>query len=408
MKIWLIGAYGIVSTTAMVGAKAIEGGHLEETTGLVSELPSFDEVRKSAPLNFDFGGHDIRELPSVYSAALEHWEFTRHFDRRVLDAVSEDLKKIKASKGTAINCGGGIEELSNPLGQSSYYEHQPTEIRTLEKDGLTLREIADRLTDDIKKFSDERTVVINVASTEPLIKYVPEYHQTIDGFETIVDEDKREYVSASMLYAYAALRNKLPYANFTPSVGSTIPALKQLAEEMKVPHAGSDGKTGETLLKTTLAPMFLYRNLNVLGWMGYNILGDYDGMVLSHTENRQSKLESKDRVLEKVLGYSPYTITDIGYFPSLVDNKTAFDFIHFKGFLGTKMKIYLVWDAIDAIVAAPLVLDLARFLLFAKDRGCKGVVESLAFFFKNPMGTDTINTHAQYDVLMEWYSNLVK
>jgi myo-inositol-1-phosphate synthase len=142
--------------------------------------------------------------------------------------------------------------------------------------------------------------------------------------------------------------------------------------------------------------------------MSYNILGDYDGKVLSHRENKESKVISKDRVLEKIMGYSPYTITEIEYFPSLVDNKTAFDFIHFEGFLGTKMKFYFIWDGIDAIVAAPLILDIARFLLFAKKKGVSGVVKEMAFFFKSPMETDVVNTHEQFVMLKEWFEKLAE
>lgn len=219
----------------------------------------------------------------------------------------------------------------------------------------------------------------------------------------MIDEDKKDYASASMLYAYVALKNKIPYANFTPSVGSSLPALKKLALENGVPHAGNDGKTGETVIKTTLAPLFVYRNLQVVGWMSYNILGDYDGKVLSALDNKESKVLSKDRVLEKILGYNPYSITEIQYFPSLVDNKTAFDFIHFKGFLGKLMKFYFIWDAVDAIVAAPLVLDIARFLLFAKKKKMKGVIKELSFFFKSPMDCETINTHEQFEMLKRWF-----
>ncbi len=206
-----------------------------------------------------------------------------------------------------------------------------------------------------------------------------------------------------MLYAYAALKNRLPYGNFTPSVGTNIPALKELAIENKVPHAGNDGKTGETLVKTTLAPMFAYRNLEVVGWMSYNILGDLDGLVLSFKENKESKVISKDKVLEKIFGYSPYSITQIEYFPSLVDNKTAFDFIHFKGFMGKLMKFYFIWDAIDAIVAAPLIIDIARFLIFAKKKGMYGVIKELGFFFKSPMDTNEVNTHKQFEILVNWF-----
>ncbi len=391
MKIWLIGAYGIVSTTAMVGGKALEKGIVEKT-GLVSELPWFEGIEKYAPLKFEFSGHDIRPLNNAYEAALEHWELNRHYERSILDSVRGELEKIKAEKGTAINCGSGIEELGK--------------IETLEGSGLTLSEIVENITDGIKKFADEDTVVINIASTEPLPKKSEKYHSTLDGFEKMIEDDAKEYATASMLYAYSALKLGLPYGNFTPSVGSSIPALKELAIEKKVPHAGNDGKTGETLVKTTLAPMFLYRNLKIIGWMSYNILGDLDGKVLSHRDNKESKVVSKDRVLEKVLGYSPYSITEIQFFPSLVDNKTAFDFIHFQGFLGTKMKFYFIWDGIDAIVAAPLVLDIARFLLFAKKKGIYGVVKELGFFFKSPMDSDIVNTHEQFEILKKWFSEL--
>lgn len=390
MKIWLIGAYGIVSSTAIAGGKAIEKG-ATSTTGLVSELPHFEGLDKSAPLKFDFGGHEIRSVSNAYQATLEHIKLNRHFDRDLLEDVREELEQITTATGTALNCGTGIEEFKD--------------VKTLESEGLTLKEITDRLIEDMKKFSDEETVVINAASTEPLSKANDVYHSSIDGFETMLEENEKEYVNASMLYAYAAIKLGLPYANFTPSSGSNIPALKELAEE-KAPHAGSDGKTGETLVKTTLAPMFLYRNLKVAGWMGYNILGDDDGKVLAHKDNKESKVESKDKVLEKILGYSPFSITEIDFFPSLLDNKTAFDFIHFEGFLDSKMKFYFIWDAIDAIVAAPLIIDLARFLLYAKKKDVTGVVKELGFFFKNPMETNVVNTHQQFEDLKNWYLNL--
>jgi len=271
-----------------------------------------------------------------------------------------DLENIRARKGTALNCGEGVLQELKP-------------IEALENEGLTLEEIVGRIEKDLLEFADDETVAVNVASTEPVIPFDKETHGSLNGFEKAIKE---------------------------------IPALKELAEKNSVPHAGNDGKTGETLVKTTLAPMFSYRNLKVLGWMGYNILGDLDGKVLSHEQNKRSKVESKDKVIGKILGYYPYTITEISYFPSLQDNKTAFDFIHYQGFLGAKMKFYFIWDAIDAIVASPLVLDIARFLNFAKKKGVKGVVRELSFFFKSPMDTDIYNTHKQFSDLKEWYEVL--
>jgi len=393
MKLWLFGIYGIVGSTAIVGEKAIRKG-LSDTTGLVSELPEFKKLEDYAPLEFEFGGHDIRSLDkNLYQIVEEHWELNHHFDYRILLNLKGELEKIRAKKGTALNCGEGVLEELKPL-------------QTLEDENLTFKEIVERLEKDLLEFADSETVAINVASTEPTLEFDPEYHSTLEGFERAISENRKDKVSASMLYAYISLKNGIPFANFTPSVGSNIPALKELALKVGVPHAGNDGKTGETLVKTTLAPMFAYRNLKVLGWMGYNILGDLDGKVLAHEQNKRSKIVSKDKVVGAILGYYPYTITEINYFPSLQDNKTAFDFIHFQGFLGTKMKFYFIWDAIDAIVAAPLVLDIARFLLFAKKRGVKGVVKELAFFFKSPMDIDEYNTHRQFEVLKEWFKNL--
>ncbi len=392
MKLWLFGIYGIVGSTAIVGERAIRKG-LTDTTGLVSELPHFERLKDFAPLEFEFGGHEVRALDkNLYEVVLEHWELNGHFDYRILLSLKEELRPIRAKKGTALNCGEGVREELKPRG--------------LEDEGLTLKEIVQRLEEDLSEFADENTVAVNVASTEPPIPFDPEYHSTPEGFERAIEEDKKDKVSASMLYAYVCLKNGIPFANFTPSVASDLPALKELAQRVGVPHAGNDGKTGETLVKTTLAPMFAYRNLKVLGWMGYNILGDLDGKVLAHEQNKRSKIVSKDKVVGKILGYYPYTITEINYFPSLQDNKTAFDFIHFEGFLGTKMKFYFIWDAIDAIVAAPLVLDIARFLLFTKKKGLKGVVRELAFFFKSPMETDEYNTHRQFEILKRWFKEL--
>ena len=393
MKLWLFGIYGIVGSTAIVGEKAIKKG-LSDTTGLVSELPPFEKLKDYAPLEFEFGGHDIRSLDkNLYQIVEEHWELNNHFDYRILLKLKEDLEGIRAKKGTALNCGEGVLEELKPL-------------QTLEEEGLTLKEIVERLERDLLEFDDGETVAINVSSTEPTLQFDGEFHSTLKGFERAIEEDRKDKVSASMLYAYVSLKNGIPFANFTPSVASSLPALKELAEKVGVPHAGNDGKTGETLVKTTLAPMFAYRNLKVLGWMGYNILGDLDGKVLAHEQNKRSKIVSKDKVVGKILGYYPYTITEINFFPSLQDNKTAFDFIHYQGFLGTKMKFYFIWDAVDAIVAAPLVLDIARFLLLAKKKGLKGVIKELAFFFKSPMDTEEYNTHRQFEILKRWFEEL--
>jgi myo-inositol-1-phosphate synthase len=198
-------------------------------------------------------------------------------------------------------------------------------------------------------------------------------------------------VTPSILYAYV---------NFTPSVGIAVPALQELAANHYVPFYGRDGKTGETLVKTALALMFRARNLEVLSWEGFNILGGGDGRVLADPGNKRSKLRSKAGALGKALGYEPHTSIGIEYVPSLGNWKTARDFVHFRGFLGTKMSLQF-WQGCDSILAAPLVLDLVRLTEFAQRQGDAGPMTHLACFFKDSLGvsarllTDYVSRHAK-------------
>jgi myo-inositol-1-phosphate synthase len=165
---------------------------------------------------------------------------------------------------------------------------------------------------------------------------------------------------------------------------------------------GNDGKTGETLVKSALAPMFSYRSLKVLSWEGFNILGNMDGRVLDNPLNKAAKIQTKDQVLSKILGYSPHSRVHIDYVPSLDDQKTAWDFIHFQGFLGARMSLQFTWQGYDSILAAPLVLDLARLAELAVRRGESGLMPHLASYFKAPLGVDAFGLHEQYGMLAEY------
>ncbi len=211
---------------------------------------------------------------------------------------------------------------------------------------------------------------------------------------------------ASSLYAWAALDLDLPYINFTPSLGASIPVLHQMALERKTPYAGKDGKTGETLLKTVLAPMFAYRNLHVMSWVGHNIFGNRDGLVLDDPANKASKVRTKDRVITQVLGYKPQSLVSIEYIPSLDDWKTAWDHIHFQGFLGVKMVMQFTWQGCDSILAAPLVLDLARLTLLAQRRGEVGPLRHLASFFKSPIDVEEHDFFRQFRMLEEYVAKV--
>ena len=390
--IWLLGAYGAVATTTLTGLAAIKAGAAPRVqAGIVTESPECDPIRNKFPLeDIKLGGSEVRFLDrNAFQASEKIWEENYHFQRQYLDAAKNELSKINAKKGTAINCGPGVDALGNR--------------ETLEADGLSLSEIVGTLMKDFESFKNKcgEVCVMNTASTEPHITLTEE-HQTLDAFEGLIDENKTEKVTASMLYAYAAMKQKIPYGNFTPSHGATVPALRELAVREQVPHYGDDGKTGETLMKTTLAPMFKMRNLKILGWAGFNILGDDDGVTLSKDANKESKIESKDKAISSSIGYSPFSITEIKYFPPLVDHKVAWDYISYRGFLGTKMALQFTWHGIDSILAAPLAIDIARSLMFAKSRGEYGAIHELAFFFKHPIDDIIGNTFIQYNMYMDW------
>jgi myo-inositol-1-phosphate synthase len=207
---------------------------------------------------------------------------------------------------------------------------------------------------------------------------------------------------ASSLYAIAALDLGLPYINFTPSLGASPAAIGELAELRATCHAGQDGKTGETLLKSVLAPMFAARNLEVLSWVGHNIFGNLDGLVLDDPANKAAKIKDKDRLVGEILGYDPQTLVSIEYIRSLGDWKTAWDHIHFRGFLGTPMTLQFIWQGCDSLLAAPLVLDLVRLVELSHRNGETGVLSHLGSFFKRPLGLAEHDFSRQFTLLNEW------
>jgi myo-inositol-1-phosphate synthase len=204
------------------------------------------------------------------------------------------------------------------------------------------------------------------------------------------------------LYAIAALDLGMAYLNFTPSLGASPPAIQELALLRDTCHAGQDGKTGETLLKSVLAPMFAARNLEVMSWVGHNILGNMDGQALADPVNKMAKIKGKDGLLGEILGYEPQSHVSIEFIRSLGDWKTAWDHIHFRGFMGTPMVLQFTWQGCDSLLAAPLVLDLVRFIELAARHGETGVLSHLSSFFKRPIGTDEHDFSRQFEALRQW------
>jgi len=262
-------------------------------------------------------------------------------------------------------------------------------------------ESAQRVASDLTSFREEQgldhVVVVNVASTEASSAPHPAHAEL-----TLLDEALEQGLDVlppTALYAYAAFQAGCSFVDFTPSTGARLPALEQLAEQRGVPHAGRDGKTGETLMKSALAPMFVTRNLHVRSWSGTNLLGGGDGAALANPDRLASKLESKQRLLASILGYEPDAPLHIDYVPDLGEWKTSWDHVSFEGFLGTRMRMQFTWEGCDSALAAPLVLDLARLVAAAALAGQQGGLDALAFFFKDPWGVDEHRLDPQFQRL---------
>jgi myo-inositol-1-phosphate synthase len=394
LGVWMVGALGGIGTTLVVGARALARG-LTPDTGLITTRPEFGPLELVPVQDIVFGGHEVR-LSNYWDSACEIARQSRSIDIELLQQLKNDLLDISEAlkPGTSLNSGAAIDALvTNPVARHD--------------DGL--RSIVQRIQSDIRAFrareSVDRVVVVNLASTEPDLP-VAESLVAPEEFERLLDAGDPTRIRPSMLYAYAAFQEGCAYINFTPSTAALSPVMQAVGDAAGVPYMGSDGKTGETLVKSALAPMFKYRNLKVLSWQGYNMLGDRDGRVLAHPENLASKVRSKDSVLSSILGYPVHTHVGIDYVESLNDLKTAWDFIHFEGFLGHRMTMQFTWQGCDSILAAPLVLDMVRLADLAVRRGEKGPMTQLAPFFKAPLGTPQHDLHRQFHGMMDYLRRL--
>lgn len=387
--LWLIGALGGVSSTAVLGISAL-ARKLSDTTSLVTATPMFEGLDLDGFDQFVIGGHDIRRGNYVQSVRELH-ERSNVFHEALIQACAPDLDKWSANvrPGTVLGAGPTISKLADM-----------PEVQRVS----TPREAIERIQSDLREFREkhklDQVVVANVSSTEPPFD-LDERYDTIARFRAAL-EAKGASIPASALYAWASVDLGIPYINFTPSLGASFPAAIDLAQERGASVSGKDGKTGETLMKTVLAPMFAHRNLKILSWVGHNIFGNRDGVVLDDPTNKASKIQTKDRVISSIVGYKPQTHVSIEYIPSLDDWKTAWDHIHFQGFLGTKMILQFLWQGCDSLLAAPLLLDIVRLTLLSQRRGEAGVLKHLACFFKSPMGTEEHDFFKQMEMLADY------
>ena len=340
--VWFVGARGSVATTAVAGCAAVTAG-LHPPTGMVTETAPFAEAHLPALSSLVFGGHDTASCPLPKRAeALTAAGVLPHGLPAAVEAELSAAEREIRPGGPGPGDARGDEEL--------------------------IAAFAADIADFGRRTGVARTVVVNVSSTEP---------------EPAPDAVR---LPASSLYAAAAIRAGCGYVNFTPSTGLRTTALTAAAAAAGLPHAGRDGKTGQTLLRSVLAPMFMQRALTVRAWSGTNLLGGGDGAVLADPAAAAAKNAGKERVLADTLGEAPEGEVHIDDVPALGDWKTAWDHIAFDGFLGSRMILQTIWQGCDSALAAPLVLDLARLVARAHETGLSGPLPELGFYFKDPDG----------------------
>ncbi len=380
----LLPGLGSVATTMVAGVTAVNKG-LSLPIGSLTQMGTIrvgKRTKNEKPLIKDlvplqplkdivFGGWDIYE-DNVYEAALH----AKVIDKDLLDKIKPQLSKIKPMK--AVFDAEYVKRLDGKF----------------IKKGKTKMDLAKAIMKDIETFKAEnkceRVVMVWCGSTEIYIEE-SKVHQSLEALEKAMKENHKD-IPPSMIYAYAAIKMGVPYANGAPNLSCDIPALVELANKTKTPIAGKDFKTGQTLMKTVIAPGLKARQLGVDGWFSTNILGNRDGAVLDDPDNFKTKEVSKLSVLEQIfepetqpeLYGNMYHKVRINYYPPRGDNKESWDNIDIKGWMGYPMQIKVNFLCKDSILAAPIVLDLALFLDLAQRAEMFGIQEWLSFYLKSP------------------------
>jgi myo-inositol-1-phosphate synthase len=376
---------GAVATTFIAGVENIRRG-TSKPIGSLTQMATIRLGKRTegrSPLIREFVS--LAELPDLvfgawdpvpdnaYQAALHCGVLDKH---EHIEPIADFLK--------------GIEPMPAVFEQAYVKRLEGKNVKT----GKTKRELAEQLRKDIRDFKAkhqcDRLVMVWCASTEIFIA-PGAMHQSLDAFEKAMDAND-PMIAPSMLYAWASIMEGVPYANGAPNLSCDFPAIEQLAKDKRVAIGGKDFKTGQTMLKTVLSPMFKARMLGVAGWYSTNILGNRDGEVLDDPESFKTKEESKLGVLEHILQpklypdlYAEmYHKVRINYYPPRGDNKEGWDNIDIFGWLGYPMQIKVDFLCRDSILAAPLVLDLALFFDLAQRAGMSGIQEWLSFYFKSP------------------------
>ena len=398
LGILLVGL-GAVSTTLVAGVEAIKRG-ISQPIGSLTQMGTIrlgkrtdnnvPKIKDFVPLasldDIVFGAWDIFS-DNAFDAAMK----AGVLEKDLLNQVSEQLASLKPMPAVF---------------EQNYVKRLHGENV---KEGKNKMELAEQLIEDIAKFKSDngcdRLVMVWCASTEIYVEE-SEVHTSIDSLEkAMYDNDPR--IAPSMIYAYAAIKSGVPFANGAPNLTVDIPALTELANKHNVAICGKDFKTGQTLMKTILAPGLKSRMIGLDGWYSTNILGNRDGEVLDDPENFKSKEVSKLSVLEHIFQPEVYPdlygnfshVVRINYYPPRGDNKEGWDNIDIFGWLGYKMQIKIDFLCRDSILAAPLALDLAIFMDLAQRAGMKGVQEWLSFYFKAPQTAPGL--YPEHDIFIQ-------
>ncbi len=395
----LIPGMGAVTSTFIAGVEAVRQG-LGAPIGSLTQLgtirlgkrtegrtPKIKEFVPLAPLEcLSFGGWDIYE-DNAYEAATR----AQVLERPLLDQLKEPLSAIRPMK--AVFDHEYVKRINGPNVKS----------------GASKMELAEALMQDIQDFKKKngctRLVMIWCGSTEVFHKPAA-VHQNVAAFEEGLRKSDPD-IAPSQIYAYAALKLRVPFANGAPNLTTDVPAMLELARNSEVPICGKDFKTGQTYMKTLLAPGFKARMLGVRGWFSTNILGNRDGEVLEDPGSFKTKEETKLSVLEQILQPDLYPDlygdlyhkVRINYYPPRGDSKEGWDNIDIFGWLGYPMQIKIDFLCRDSILAAPLVLDLVLFLDLAQRAGMKGIQEWLSFYFKGPMTAPGL--YPEHDIFIQ-------
>ena len=394
----LLPGFGAVATTFVAGVEAVRRG-LAQPIGSLTQMNTIRLGKRTegrAPLIKDFVPlADLNDLvfgtwdpipDDGYASSVNAGVLTQDH----LDPIREFLASIEPM--TAAFDTEYVKKLDGPNKKSG-----------------TKKEQAEGIREDIRRFKEEtgcdRLVMVWCASTEVFMR-PGVAHQTLELFEAAMEADDPS-IAPSMLYAYAALMEGVPYANGAPNLSADVPALEQLAMDKGVPICGKDFKTGQTLMKTILAPGFKTRMLGLSGWFSTNILGNRDGEVLDDPEAFKTKEESKLGALEHILQPEMYPElygdmyhkVRINYYPPRGDNKEGWDNIDIFGWMGYHMQIKVDFLCRDSILAAPIVLDLALFLDLARRSGLSGIQEWLSFYFKSPQTAPGL--YPEHDIFIQ-------